>query len=483
MKIQTIRDIESMHESQDASSECEALAHCSHPYIVPLHFAFHDKRIAVLVHDYYELGDLSTHMKKHNILCYPPDTVVYYLIQLICAVGHLHRKGYIHRDIKPGNLLLTSHGRILLADFGSVKIEESDQSAVKENTSPEGFSKSMKQFGAYKNTISAQDKYDAQYIIKAKEVVGTDGYISPEISYMIYLPEKAKKKDSYYYTKAVDWWSVGATAHKLLTGKKALDNYTMTCILSQYEFTNGADDYIHLINQLSAASYKDSYTSQQSFVGGVSSRGASMEFNVQNLRSSISMEAANEKRLLLIPQPIALPHVKHVSFLVKDLLSRFLDVNFITRLGSGKCGTWNVQSHEIFRKINWDSVYNMVDSPPVSVKTNQIISRGDEDEWDDGYHSLNFINETQLLCQRSPSVSLHLASAIHNFMKRMFKKKVQPPKHQSFAEMAKSVNKYKEWCGGESKTNSTQEHLPAWKYTSKEAVANEISNSITLLAE
>ena len=165
---------------------------------------------------------------------------------------------------------------------------------------------------------------------------------------------------------------------------------------------------------------------------------------------------------------------------MKDLLSRLLDVNFITRLGSGKCGTWNVQSHEIFRKINWDAVFHMADSPPVSVKTNQVVHRGDEDEWDDGYHSLNFINDTQLLCQRSPSITLQLTGVINNFWKRMFKKKVQPPKHMTFAELAKTINKYKDWCTDElTMTNSTVEHLPSWKYTSKDAVACEINNNRT----
>ena len=71
-----------------------------------------------LVMDYYCGGDLLTLLSKFEDRL--NETMAkFYIAEMVLAIHSLHRMGYVHRDIKPDNILLDGSGHIVLADFGS----------------------------------------------------------------------------------------------------------------------------------------------------------------------------------------------------------------------------------------------------------------------------------------------------------------------------------------------------------------------------
>jgi serine/threonine protein kinase len=100
--------------------ETDAAASLEHPNIMPVHEYGEREGLAYLVMPYISGGTLRDQLERENQL--PFDKIVNYLDQMAAAIDIAHEKGVIHRDIKPANILLTPEGRLLLTDFGLVKI-------------------------------------------------------------------------------------------------------------------------------------------------------------------------------------------------------------------------------------------------------------------------------------------------------------------------------------------------------------------------
>ena len=73
-----------------------------------------------LVMDYYCGGDLLTLLSKFEDRL-PEEMAKFYIAEMILAIDSIHCLRYVHRDIKPDNVLLDANGHIRLADFGFVK--------------------------------------------------------------------------------------------------------------------------------------------------------------------------------------------------------------------------------------------------------------------------------------------------------------------------------------------------------------------------
>src|SRR5271154_327572 len=102
--------------------EAKAISSLSHPHICPLYDVGHQDGIDYLVMEYLE-GETLAHRLKKGAL--PPDQVLQVAIQIADALDAAHRHGVIHRDLKPGNIMLTKSGAKLL-DFGLAKVRAAE---------------------------------------------------------------------------------------------------------------------------------------------------------------------------------------------------------------------------------------------------------------------------------------------------------------------------------------------------------------------
>jgi tetratricopeptide (TPR) repeat protein/tRNA A-37 threonylcarbamoyl transferase component Bud32 len=103
-------------------AEARRVAKIKHPGIVPI---FDTAGCAVqagqpggtcfLVSEYVEGGSLADRIRRGPV---PPADAARFVAEVAEALHYAHRQGFVHRDIKPGNILLDHHGRALLTDFG-----------------------------------------------------------------------------------------------------------------------------------------------------------------------------------------------------------------------------------------------------------------------------------------------------------------------------------------------------------------------------
>lgn len=81
--------------------------------------SFQDDKNLYLVMEYLPGGDLMTLLMKKDIL--NEQEARFYMAELVQSVQCVHKLGFIHRDLKPDNILLDSAGHIKLSDFGLCK--------------------------------------------------------------------------------------------------------------------------------------------------------------------------------------------------------------------------------------------------------------------------------------------------------------------------------------------------------------------------
>ena len=150
-----------------AMTERNVLSIVHNPFIVKLNYAFQTNDKLFLLLDYCPGGDLSEQLQLQTR--FSEEKAKFYLCEVILALGELHKKDIIFRDLKPDNVVIDKEGHAMLTDFG----------------------------------LSREGVYDAKI---AKSFCGSIAYLAPEM-----LSRTG-------HGKAVDWYLLGVLFYEMLVG-------------------------------------------------------------------------------------------------------------------------------------------------------------------------------------------------------------------------------------------------------------------------
>jgi eukaryotic-like serine/threonine-protein kinase len=106
-------------------TEARSAARLQHPNIVSVYDSDQHGDIAYLVMEYVQGDDLKHHLDSG--VRYPLEQSVKMMRDLLAALDYAHTQGVIHRDVKPGNLLIEPGGRLKLTDFGVARLQDSGE--------------------------------------------------------------------------------------------------------------------------------------------------------------------------------------------------------------------------------------------------------------------------------------------------------------------------------------------------------------------
>ena len=101
--------------------EVRAAGRCLHPNIVTVFEYGEEENTPYIVMEYVKGRELRDYLKERKPL--PLASAVAVIVQVLRALGHAHASGVVHRDIKPGNIILLADGQVKVADFGIARLE------------------------------------------------------------------------------------------------------------------------------------------------------------------------------------------------------------------------------------------------------------------------------------------------------------------------------------------------------------------------
>ena len=190
--------LESMLQDPDFAPrfdrEIRALVKLSHPHIVKVSDVGDYDGTPFAIMQFLRGGDMDNRRPRKpdgTPEPMPPDTLASWLPDIANALDFMHAKGYIHRDIKPTNILFDENGEVFLADFGVV--------------------------GAMANTPAASTRA----MTAAGLVVGTPEYMAPELI----MGEP--------FDGRADQYSLAIMVYELLAGRRPFEGANATALIVQ----------------------------------------------------------------------------------------------------------------------------------------------------------------------------------------------------------------------------------------------------------
>jgi len=103
--------------------EAQTLSHLEHPYIVRFYGLERDGDLTFMVMDYIE-GTTLRKMIFDSDVALPHEKILNVIRSICSALHYAHQVGMVHCDIKPGNIMIDQHGKVLLSDFGIARMSD-----------------------------------------------------------------------------------------------------------------------------------------------------------------------------------------------------------------------------------------------------------------------------------------------------------------------------------------------------------------------
>lgn len=186
--VKKLKKFEMVYKNQikHIMAEKEVLAEINNEWVPDLKYAFQDNKHLYLVMEYMPGGDLMNLFIEKDVLS--EDDARLYIAELVLAIEAIHKMNYIHRDLKPDNILIDKDGHLKLSDFGlCAKFDvrsKFDAIATKSTV---------------KGPFGGKRRRKLLY-----STVGTPDYIAPEVF------------QQNGYNETVDWWSLGVIFFEMI---------------------------------------------------------------------------------------------------------------------------------------------------------------------------------------------------------------------------------------------------------------------------
>nr|AHZ63923.1 phototropin [Cymbomonas sp. XIVI] len=224
MKSLSKKEMFDRNKIHRVKAESTILNNLDHPFLPTLYASFQSEHHLHFVLDLCTGGELYDLLMKQPLRRFGEEHARFYASEVLLAIQYLHLLGYVYRDLKPENVLLTDRGHVVLTDFDLSYCAETNPKVLftkhfRTNRSksptlsfPIDIQSASRASYTTKRQVQSKSLSKSEVLMvaepeaRANSFVGTEEYLSPEVI------------NATGHNGSVDWWSFGIFIHELTYG-------------------------------------------------------------------------------------------------------------------------------------------------------------------------------------------------------------------------------------------------------------------------